>query len=183
MEEDGGAESGEELVEDGGVEGFSAGGVEVDGFEGDLSEVAERQFLNEFPGALGEVGFCGVGQGEDVVVAFVVVLVFVEGALEEEESAFVLDGDESWEVVELDVLEGRHGFDCGANACVRLVGEDVEGDDAQDGEGQKGGGGDEEERGVGAEGGERVGGELAEFGVAAPGAEGGEGADDECGQG
>src|SRR5580698_10084687 len=65
----------------------------------------------------------------------------------------------------------------------RLVGEEVEGDDAEDGEGEEGGGGDQEEGGVGAEGGEGGRGELAEVWIAAPGAEDEGGAEDQGGEG
>jgi hypothetical protein len=52
-----------------------------------------------------------------------------------------------------------------------LVGEDVEGDDAEDGTGEECYRGDEQERGVSAEGGQRVGCNLAEALITAPGAE------------
>src|SRR5579871_3517254 len=64
----------------------------------------------------------------------------------------------------------------------RLVGEEVEGDDAEDGGGKEGGGGDQEEGGVGADGGEGVGDALAKLRVVAPEAEGGEGAEDDGGE-
>jgi|HubBroStandDraft_6_1064221.scaffolds.fasta_scaffold1322477_1 hypothetical protein len=65
----------------------------------------------------------------------------------------------------------------------RLVGEEVEGDDAEDGEGEEGGGGDQEEGGVGAEGGDGAEGELTEVWIVAPGAEDEGGAEDQGGEG
>jgi hypothetical protein len=69
---------------------------------------------------------------------------------------------------------------CGRRAS---VGEDVEGDDGEDGACEESGGGDEQERGVGANGGDGAERELAEARVVAPRAESRDGAEDEGGEG
>lgn len=64
-----------------------------------------------------------------------------------------------------------------------LVGEDVKRDNAEDGAGKDGCGGDDQERCVSPDGAEGVGGFLAELSVVAPGTERCDGAEDEGGEG
>jgi hypothetical protein len=87
-------------------------------------------------------------------------------------------------------LEKRKGAAPKCRSCrsriairAKLVGEDVEGDDGEDGACEESGGGDEQERGVGADGGDGAERELAEARIVAPDAEHGDGAEDEGGEG